>query len=155
MGLPSPAIIVGGARCSLRAFRRPKPFRATTTTMIFDSKASSHYAATKYISSVGNMLQRELKLLEHLPGSSRTFATVHPNSYFEVNEPQELTNTEKTKHNQPLPEAISAEYNRWTAYNAGDPASSKAVFNRSSPLSNETFGETERYYREVKEYTAQ
>jgi hypothetical protein len=109
------------------------------------------------------MLRKEFRIVEQLPSSSRTFATVLPDSLVDGDEQQEEHREDKnadfyqedaTNEAQGSVDA-PREYDRWTAYNPTDPSSSKAVFKRRSWPNVEALKKGQQFYEEVQEYRKQ
>jgi hypothetical protein len=109
------------------------------------------------------MLRKELRIVEQLPSSSRTFATVLPDSLVDGYEQQEAHREDRkadpyqedaTNDAQELVDA-PGEYDRWTAYNSTDPSSSKTVFKRRSWPYTGPLQKGQQFYEEVQAYGKQ
>jgi len=109
------------------------------------------------------MLRKELRIVEQLPSSSRTFATVPPGSFVDGYEQQEphrkdqkadLSQEDATNEAEGPVDALG-EYDRWTPYNSTDPSSSKTVFKRRSWPDAGPLQEGQQFYEEVQAYRKQ
>lgn len=102
-------------------------------------------------------------MIEQVPSSSRTSATVLPDSLVDVYEQPETyteAQTAEIYHEDTVNATrgmldAAGKYNRWSVYDATDPSAPKAVFKRKSWPYAEPLQQGQQFYQELQQYQKQ
>ena len=106
-------------------------------------------------SHIGEMLIKELKIVEQSHNLSQTSATILPTSVCEAYEQHDVQREREGPERNQEVVAVPGEYERWAVYDATNPLSSKAVFKRKTWPHTESLQEGQEFYEEFNGYREQ